>query len=104
MGEVKWEGYDLDYALASVGEGWADLVRRAFAAKPQDVNIEQVKEKFGGLRIYCSPASESYLAFLRELEAESAHICERCGKPGTQDNYKYWIKTLCDEHKQERQN
>lgn len=46
--------------LASVGPGWADLVRRAFEALPEGHMIVQVKEKFGSLRIYFEPNETAY--------------------------------------------
>lgn len=39
-------GYDLALALRSVGPGWRGLVEPAFDAKPDAVEIVQVKEKF----------------------------------------------------------
>ena len=48
-------GYDLDLAKASVGAGWHPLLERIFAARPEGVEIVQVKEKFGGLRCYFHP-------------------------------------------------
>lgn len=103
-GFVDYEGYTLERGLASVGEGWADLVRRAFEAKPEGTQIVQVKEKFGGLRIYPRRSTPSYINVLRDIEAESNQICERCGKPGSLDYYRYYAQTLCDEHKKERRN
>lgn len=45
-------GYDLPLALASVGPGWAELVREGFASVSPLGRIVQVKKKFGQLRIY----------------------------------------------------
>ncbi|MDE2106166.1 MAG: hypothetical protein KGL39_53580 [Patescibacteria group bacterium] len=47
-------GYDLDLAKRSVGAGWHGLLERLFAVKPLGLKIVQVKEKFGGLRVYTS--------------------------------------------------
>jgi hypothetical protein len=53
-GAVIYEdgGYDLDLAKRSVGAGWHGFLERLFAAKPTWVQVVQVKEKFGGLRVY----------------------------------------------------
>jgi hypothetical protein len=59
--------------------------------------ILQVKEKFGGLRIYVNNADEAIRQRIEAAEQESFHTCEVCGQPGRlrEDD---WIKTLCDEH------
>jgi hypothetical protein len=92
------QGYDLQTGLASVGPGWADLVRRAFEALPEGHMIVQVKEKFGSLRIYLEPNQTAYEDLLDELAAESLTICEVCSGPGRHRTDRYWQRTLCDEH------
>jgi hypothetical protein len=88
-------GYDLELGLASVGAGWADLVREAFAAKPKRVRVVQVKEKYAGLCIYAEPHSLRYQKVLDELETRSYTICEWCGAPGEVDERYHWLLTLC---------
>ena len=85
-------------ALAMVGPGWSSLVNRAYDAKPDDVQIIDVKEKYGGLRIYPETAPGWYHDMLWDMIAESETICEVCGQPGTL-RAKGWWKTLCDECK-----
>lgn len=101
-GFVNYTGYTLEHGLSSVGKGWESLVREAFEKKPSDVKIVQVKEKFGGLRIYVDIAPKEYHDFLHGLESRSFKICEWCGKPGSLDDSTYWILTLCDEDKELR--
>lgn len=64
--------------------------------------LSQVKEKFGGLRIYLS----FYIPELEEItdryERLSFKVCEVCGKPG-ELSYDGWYTTLCNEHKKERE-
>ena len=88
-------GYDLEMALASVGPGWAGLVREAFAAKPEDVRIEQVKQKFAALTIYPDRWEEAYGGLLADLGRRSRAVCEWCGAPGTLDERGWWQLTLC---------
>ena len=55
MSFVKYKGYTREDALASVGAGWAGLINRVYDVLESikgTVKIVQVKEKFGGLRIY----------------------------------------------------
>lgn len=66
------------------------------------VTVEQVKEKFGTLRFYYSGGDELIDGMVIMAESMSAHMCERCGKPGSVRDGG-WIKTLCDQHEEERQ-
>lgn len=89
------------------GDGWFELIRK-FGKKCKEHNLLHpdkpivaiiVKEKFGGLRIQgLSNMTEEIWSLLREVEEESFHICEVCGKPGKlyTDG---WYKTVCKEHK-----
>lgn len=91
-----------DDALASVNKGWAPLIRRLYEEKPPDVEVYQVKEKYGGLRFYTGPAPEEYYDLISEVENESYRTCEVCGQPGSLDDSQYWMLTLCETHKSER--
>lgn len=87
-------------------EGWESIVTEAFdKINDYPIRIAQVKEKFGGLRIYYDTESEDaesnkYVSdVIREAEAKSYKTCLTCGKPGKVDNSKHWIVTLCEEHR-----
>lgn len=95
------DGYDLDQALASVGKGWSGLIREMFKKKPKKVKIEQVKEKFGSLRVYANDVNFEETV-IDNLSKRSETICEWCGKPGSLDNRYWWLITLCDSCKIER--
>lgn len=64
--------------------------------------IQQVKEKFGGLRFYINTADKRINAWTEFAESISRHVCEECGKPGELRNGG-WIRTLCDEHEEVHQ-
>jgi hypothetical protein len=66
------------------------------------VTVEQIKEKFGGLRFYYSGGNEYIHGLVVMAEAWADRSCEECGKPGERRSGG-WIKTLCDEHEAERQ-
>jgi hypothetical protein len=68
---------------------------------PQVV-VEQIKEKFGGLRFYYQGGDDQISGMVRMAEMWAGSSCEECGKPGTSRNGG-WIQTLCDEHEAERQ-
>ncbi|MEX2211226.1 MAG: hypothetical protein WD689_05625 [Gaiellaceae bacterium] len=95
------------------GPGWHPILARLhdrLAAIDPDYRLDQVKEKFGVLRVY--PADEEYAARRRVLDAieaaiadavrESAATCERCGQPGRLRSEPEWrglrhrVLTLCD--------
>lgn len=99
-GFVVYKGYTRELALESVGEGWADLVNEVFDKKEayeNPITIYQVKEKYGGLRIYTNEYDEAFDQFLYDVEKRSFYICEECGKAG-QLRDGGWYRTLCDEH------
>lgn len=59
------------------------------------VKFDQVKEKYGGLRIYFSGGDDYVEGLVSMAEAISYKICEVCGNKG-QPNKGGWITTLCD--------
>lgn len=99
-GFVVVTGYSRELALQSVGEGWASLVNEVFDRKEsygKPITISQVKEKYGGLRIYTNEFDDEFDQFLYDVEMRSFSICEDCGKAG-QLRGGGWYRTLCDEH------
>ena len=66
------------------------------------VVAEQVKEKFGTLRFYTRGGDDYIDGMITMAEAMSGITCETCGKPG-QRYGDGWVRTLCEEHEQERQ-
>lgn len=59
------------------------------------VKFDQIKEKFGGLRIYFT-GGDSYIEGLVSMaESFSYQICELCGERG-KPNKGGWISTLCE--------
>ena len=66
------------------------------------VTVNQIKEKFGGLRFYYSGGDDAIDGMVRMAESWAAHSCETCGSPG-KSRSGGWIKTLCDHHEAERQ-
>jgi hypothetical protein len=100
MSFVKYKGYTREDALASVGAGWAGLINRVYDVLESikgTVKIVQVKEKFGGLRIYTDYGNDELDQVIREVGYESVKICETCGKPG-EVRGKGWYYTSCVEH------
>ena len=66
------------------------------------VTVNQIKEKFGGLRFYYSGGDEQVSGMVRMAEAWADVACEECGAIGTRRSGG-WIRTLCDTHEAEYQ-
>jgi hypothetical protein len=68
-----------------VGEGWMPIVReldRKLSEVDPNYTIEQIKEKFGGLRYYyrCdNDKNDELYALVKEAEALCWETCEDCG-------------------------
>jgi hypothetical protein len=87
-----------EHVYGMVGPGWKDLLDRTFAKLYNlgwDGGIEQVKEKFGGLRIYMTNSTAEMDNLAWGAEGESLEICEDCGAPGTRHYGWSWIRTQC---------
>jgi hypothetical protein len=97
---VIYEGYDLPLALESVGKGWAPLVEEVFSFIEKNrihSKVIQVKEKWGGLRIYTDVMHDALDRKIEEVSKKSFSICEQCGDPGALREGS-WYRTLCDKH------
>ena len=68
---------------------------------PQVV-VDQVKEKFGGLRFYYHGGDDVVDGMVRMAESWASSTCETCGETGTIRGGG-WIRTLCDKHEEEYQ-
>ena len=90
------------------GAGWNDLVNdtldRLFAVDP-DLEILQVKEKFGTLRLYYhtefdhgTPQAMLIGTTVRDAEMRSERICEQCGLPGQLFSQNRRIFASCTKH------
>ena len=92
------------------GDGWEPIIRALCSYiqsyvdlnnKPQ-VEFTQVKEKFGGLRIYCEGSNEYIEGMISFAENEGYRTCEDCGtKEHVTVNKNGWIMTLCDKCRKE---
>jgi len=93
-------------------EGWYRLIDEILyklnSEDPEKTcRIFQIKEKFGGLKIYLDkyPSnldSTSANELMFSYDKQSYKICEVCGDPGTLCIRSGWYQTLCDKHRLER--
>lgn len=86
----------------TTGDGWFKILKELCEELSKlngNVKFDQIKEKFGLLRIYYSCDSgleEQVNKLISKAEYKSSLICENCGEPGTRDGNSGWITTLCD--------
>lgn len=80
-------------------EGWSDLVRGlllTIAEVDPDCRITQLKEKFGGLRVYTEGTNDAAGEAIEAAEKLSFRICEQCGEFGVTRSRGGWLRTFCE--------
>lgn len=93
----------------SCGNGWYDIINNVCKlitshqkhiknTEYVSVTFDQIKEKWGGLRIYYSGGDDFVSGIVDMAESTSYYTCEVCGNKGfvTKSG---WAKTLCEKHK-----
>ena len=87
---------ELEDCKLSVGPGWQDLIEECYnLCVKYEVNILQVKEKFGTLRFYTGAAAKEFHDKISDICARSANICESCGDHGELIRIGGWYYTYC---------
>mgnify|MGYP001592754893 CR=1 FL=1 len=85
------------------GDGWYELIDKTCAeimAVCPEAQMEQVKEKFGGLRLYLL-GNDAATKIAWDACPKSLKICETCGKSG-KTTTEGWIRTECKKCQKER--
>ena len=102
--------------VSGVAPGWQPIVDRLEILLDYAgvlYTVDQVKEKFGGLRVYLSYTNlenEDKNILNRELgealvtwaERKAQYTCEICGEWGEKTTDQFWLKTLCNKCNDER--
>ena len=88
------------------GNGWYELLDVLLSIlelrqrRGDDIEITQIKQKFGGLRFYCHGVDDYCYGMIDLAEKISTRICEKCGNPGRlMTTHTGWLYTACEEHK-----
>ena len=98
--EMPWE----------CGKGWWPLIEKVLAAidsfnsahPDSPVEVSQIKQKFGGLRIYHYNAPEDIRQLINHAIEVPWHTCERCGaSEGVTTNHEGYRLTLCPDCRKE---
>ena len=121
FGKVDEQTSPMSYGIG-VGDGWFQLVLEICELLEQVrqrtgivYRADQIKEKFGGLRFYCSddrrllPMTPDRRAkwnklvseFIMKKSFQSESICESCGGDGTMTSGG-WKKCLCERCNEDR--
>src|SRR5690606_478020 len=94
---VRFRGFEC-------GKGWARLIDTTLselATNCPESRIVQVKEKFGGLRIYLKDKTdEPAKTILRRAEDLSFSVCELCGASGQKIVSDGWVRVRCEAHRE----
>lgn len=92
------------------GEGWYPILDRLFAdlaviarEEALKLEIQQVKEKLGGLRVYVRGGTARVQQRIAQAEEEASGACETCGgpSPGIR-SHSGWLTNCCDACLQKR--
>lgn len=86
------------------GDGWfpildslGGIIQSEVSAKQIEYfHVDQIKEKFGGLRFYCIGANDRVKGAIEMAEVMSTFVCEHCGNHGILRHDRLWFKTYCD--------
>lgn len=107
--------FSQSYGGFAVDEGWWPIIevlckeiqnhidwQNKYGTGTDQVIVEQIKEKLGGLRFYYSGGNPYIAGLVQMAENWADRTCERCGAVGKR-RADGWLRTLCDQHEQERQ-
>lgn len=83
-------------------DGWIREILFPLCAKLRELGIgpefhvDQIKEKFGGLRFYASCETDEQYEAICAAERESYTVCELCGSRENVSSKGGWVKTFCE--------
>lgn len=107
MSNKKYKVTPTSFELFGVecGKGWYGLLQPIIdyineynktIEKEEDKLVPlQIKEKFGGLRIYMNYSTEELNKMINKAEDESYHVCEMCGSKKHIGYTMGYIQTIC---------
>lgn len=84
-------------------DGWFDLISDTLekisniaSSKEYETKVDQIKEKYGTLRIYLNLETEEMSKIINEAVQKSEKTCESCGNPGKLRQRNRWFYTSCN--------
>jgi len=93
------------YGGFEISPGWRFIVDRLCAnivqqikwKKIEAIQVEQVKQKLGGLRFYINRGDPAIGGLIAMAEEWAENTCEVCGEKGKERGGN-WIRVLCEKH------
>lgn len=89
----------------STPDGWESIIHKCLGdiiSICPEIKFIQIKEKFGGLRIYATNIPENINDSVRDIiriaESKSLTTCDVCGQTGELRNADGWYRTRCTKH------
>lgn len=79
-------------------EGWLPLVDILYDNRPPQVEIEEVFQKWGGLKTDLDGEDERFEELADQVYYLSAYMCERCGHSARTTVIDGWETALCRAH------
>ncbi|WP_419885677.1 hypothetical protein [Paenibacillus sp. B-A-8] len=98
--ESLWSKYGF-----SIGDGWYDLIENLFSeievvyrvkGREVDLEIVQIKERFGVLKVYFYGGLDELYELAHKYEELSLSVCYDCGGQGQHRRIGFWWITMCD--------
>ena len=93
-------GWECETGWDKLIEPIVDFINKWNTEHPKEeetIYIDQIKEKFGTLRIYVSNAPKELYDMIDEAERRSCNVCEKCG---SEENVGMvltgWYRTIFD--------
>lgn len=88
-------------------KGWKRIIDPLITdCETFEIEIYQIKEKFGGLRFYTGSAPRWFKDKVDRAERQSFRTCQDCGEHAIvrqiASNDVYYVATLCDKHLEKR--
>ncbi len=91
------------HPIGEMAPGWKPIVAAALevmTAIDPNVEIRQIKQKFGELRIYYrSQRYDELELVVKQVEILCERTCEECGSAGSIFNQNGSVRTLCEKHR-----
>ena len=87
----------VDAGWYGVVEAFLKKVKAHCETEPQMVEISEIKQKFGKLKIIARGCSVRVRDMIDHAELTALGVCEACGREGMLINDNCWYKTLCPE-------
>ena len=77
--------------------GWRGVVSRTLDKLSDGCRVAQIKEKFGGLRLYTDMCTDADDRAIQAAETACWFVCQDCGSSDESVNTEGpgWVRTLC---------